>query len=100
MKVATRRLVEEQIAVVVVLESGKKDDAMWHVPQESEEGNVTRLWRTRYLEFTYLDTWSGFEAAWGHHHFGKYFESSVPVTVIKLGRQQKISVCWLANNCQ
>ena len=33
MKVATRRLLEEQIAVVVVLESGKKDDAMWHVPQ-------------------------------------------------------------------
>ena len=33
MKVATRRLLKEQIAVVVVLESGKKDDAMWHVPQ-------------------------------------------------------------------
>ena len=31
MNVATRRLLEEQIAVVVVLESGKKDDAMWHV---------------------------------------------------------------------
>ena len=29
MKVAPRRLLEEQIAVVVVLESGKKDDAMW-----------------------------------------------------------------------
>ena len=34
MKVATRRLLEEQIAVVVVLESGKKDDAMWHVPHK------------------------------------------------------------------
>ena len=34
MKVATRRLLEEQIAVVV-LESGKKDDAMWHVPHQS-----------------------------------------------------------------
>ena len=33
MKVATKRLLEEQIAVVVVLESGKKEDAMWHVPQ-------------------------------------------------------------------
>ena len=32
MKVATERLLEEQIAVVVVLESGKKEDAMWHVP--------------------------------------------------------------------
>ena len=32
MKVATRRLLEKQISVVVVLESGKKDDAMWHVP--------------------------------------------------------------------
>ena len=31
-KVATRRLLEEQIAVVV-LERGKKNDAMWHVPQ-------------------------------------------------------------------
>ena len=30
--VATKRLLGEQIAVVVVLESGKKDDAMWHVP--------------------------------------------------------------------
>ena len=33
MKVATKRLLEEQIAVVVVHESGKNDDAMWHVPQ-------------------------------------------------------------------
>ena len=32
MKVATRRLLEKQIAVVVLV-SGKKDDAMWHVPQ-------------------------------------------------------------------
>ena len=32
MKVAIRRLLEDQIAVVVVLESGKKNDAMWHVP--------------------------------------------------------------------
>ena len=31
-KVATRRLLEEQTAVVVVLESGKKDNAMWHMP--------------------------------------------------------------------
>ena len=31
MKVATRRLLEEQTAVVIVLESGEKDDAMWHV---------------------------------------------------------------------
>ena len=30
-EMATRRLLEEQITVVVVLESGKKDDAMWHV---------------------------------------------------------------------
>ena len=33
MKVAARRLLEEQITVVVVLESGYKDGAMWHVPQ-------------------------------------------------------------------
>ena len=28
-----RRLLEEQIAVLIVLASGRKDDAMWHVPQ-------------------------------------------------------------------
>ena len=33
MKVATRRLLEEQLVVVAVLGSGKKSDAMWHVPQ-------------------------------------------------------------------
>ena len=33
MKVATRRLLKEQIAVVVYLESGRKDDAMWHMPK-------------------------------------------------------------------
>ena len=33
MKVATRRLLEEQTAVDVVLGSGEKSDAMWHVPQ-------------------------------------------------------------------
>ena len=32
MKVATRRLLEEQIAAVVVLDRGEKNDAMWHVP--------------------------------------------------------------------
>ena len=28
----TRRLLGEQIAVVVVLEIGEKNDAMWHMP--------------------------------------------------------------------
>ena len=32
MKVATRRLLEEQLVAVAVLGSGKKSDAMWHVP--------------------------------------------------------------------
>ena len=32
MKVATRRLLEEQIAAVVVLGRGEKNDTMWHVP--------------------------------------------------------------------
>ena len=32
MKVATRRVLKEQIVVVAVLGSGKKSDAMWHVP--------------------------------------------------------------------
>ena len=29
---ATRRLLEEQIAAVVVLGKDEKNDAMWHVP--------------------------------------------------------------------
>ena len=33
MKVATRRLLKEQIAAVVVPRGGEKNDAMWHVPQ-------------------------------------------------------------------
>ena len=33
MKVATRRLLEEQIAAVVFNGRGEKNDAMWHVPQ-------------------------------------------------------------------
>ena len=33
MRVMTRRLLEEQMAVVVAFDSGTKDDAMWHVPQ-------------------------------------------------------------------
>ena len=33
MTAATRRLLEEQIAAVVVLRRGEKNDAMWHVPQ-------------------------------------------------------------------
>ena len=36
MKSATRRLLEEQLVVVAVLGSGKKSDAMWHVPQSDE----------------------------------------------------------------
>ena len=32
MKVATRRLLEEQLVDVAVLGSGKNSDAMWHVP--------------------------------------------------------------------
>ena len=43
MKVDTRRLLEEQIAVVVVLESGKKDDAMWHVPQVATH-HISHTW--------------------------------------------------------
>ena len=32
MKVATKRLLEEQIAAVVVTGRGEKNDTMWHVP--------------------------------------------------------------------
>ena len=42
MRVMTIRLLEEQIAVVIVLESGKKDDAMWHVPQWHWQGPLAR----------------------------------------------------------
>ena len=38
MKVAARRLLEEQIAVVVDIERGEKNDAMWHVPQLQRTG--------------------------------------------------------------
>ena len=34
MKVATRRLLEEQIAAVVVPGRGEKNDVMWHEPQQ------------------------------------------------------------------
>ena len=33
MKVATKKLLEEQIAAVVVPGRGEKSDAKWHVPQ-------------------------------------------------------------------
>ena len=34
MKVATRRLLEEQLLVFVVPGRGEKNDAMWHVPHQ------------------------------------------------------------------
>ena len=46
MKVATRRLLEEQIAAVVVLGRGEKNDAMWHVPH-------TNAWTNR-NEFIFI----------------------------------------------
>ena len=38
----TSRLLEEQIAAVVVLGRGKKSDTMWYVPQygDKEHGNL------------------------------------------------------------
>ena len=41
MKVATRRLLEEQLVVVAVLGSGKKSDAMWHVPHVNQFATTT-----------------------------------------------------------
>ena len=38
MKVATKRLFEEQIAAVVVPGRGEKNDAMWHVPHGTYAG--------------------------------------------------------------
>ena len=35
MKVATRGLLEEKIAAVVVLVRGEKNGAMWHVPERT-----------------------------------------------------------------
>ena len=40
MKVATRRLLEEQLVVVAVLGSGKMSDAMWDVPQEDHRSTL------------------------------------------------------------
>ena len=39
MTVATRRLLEEQLVVITVLGSGKKSDAMWHVPHSVLNNN-------------------------------------------------------------
>ena len=39
-KAATRRLLDEQILVVAVLGSGKKSDAMWHVPHLKEHSEI------------------------------------------------------------
>ena len=47
MKEVTSRLLEEQIAAVVVLERGKKNDAMWHVPQSLLWPGATQ-WRIFY----------------------------------------------------
>ena len=44
MKVATRRLLEEQIAAVVVLGRGEKNDAMWHVPHVFHTGEPVSYW--------------------------------------------------------
>ena len=33
MKVATRRLLEEQLVIIAIIGSSKKSDAMWHVRQ-------------------------------------------------------------------
>ena len=41
-KVVIRRLLGEQTVDVVVLGSGKKEDAMWHVPQAISPSNVKR----------------------------------------------------------
>ena len=50
MKVATRRLLDEQIAAVVVLGRGEKNDAMWHKPHL---GRYTqRQWKTN-LDYIY-----------------------------------------------
>ena len=48
MKVATRRLLEEQIAVVIGLESGQKDDAMWHVPHLHINPKGITYYNTKY----------------------------------------------------
>ena len=36
MRVVIRRLLGEQIVAVGILGSGKKDDAMWHVPHHNQ----------------------------------------------------------------
>ena len=50
MRVVIRRLLGEKIVAVGVLGSGKKDDAMWHVPH----------FHTKCLEMITLTNWANF----------------------------------------
>ena len=43
MKAATRRLLEDQMVVVAVLGSGKKNDAMWYVPHLEWSGGTASM---------------------------------------------------------
>ena len=44
MKVATERLLEKQIAAVIVPGRGEKSDAMWHMSQMFLKLSVSEVW--------------------------------------------------------
>ena len=55
---ATRRLLEEQLVVVAILGSGKKSDAMGHVPQviwnDVDRATLKLEVMRRHLDLTYI----------------------------------------------
>ena len=53
MKVAARRLLEEQLVVVAVLGSGKKSDAMWHVLQSNGAKLIVKHFNTSVAQHFY-----------------------------------------------
>ena len=59
MKAATRRLLEEQIAAVVIPGRGERNDAMWHVPH-----------MVRSLRFLAMPRTLLYTAGTGHHGQG------------------------------
>ena len=53
MKVAARRLLEEQLVVVAVLGSGKKSNAMWHAPQSNGAKLIVKHFNTSVAQHFY-----------------------------------------------
>ena len=79
-RVTTRRLLEEQMAVVVAADSGTKDDAMWHVPQVFLNSYHTGFKHVRPTTVATLDDFSPDMYFWNH-------------LVADLGNRGKFYIC-------